>query len=109
MATSTSRRTLNRRDSGTVQEQTKVQFEDNGVVTDVSDSNPLPVELSSDSEISLKIGGEELVQGLSSLPVSDQRGNATMIEILSQLKLMNMYLSVLTNESFSHLDIERQI
>jgi len=90
---------------GSVQEKTQVQYSDAGTVTDVSDESPLPVELPSDSTIGLEIGGEALVEGLVSLPVSDQRGKAVLDDILVQLKMMNRYLSVLTNEQFSEIDL----
>ncbi len=101
-------KSVDRRDREPVQEKTQVQYDDAGTVTDVSNDNPLPVELAEDSEVELKVGGQELVKGLVSLPVEDQRGNAALDGVLVELKLMNKYLSVLTNESFGPLDIERE-
>lgn len=90
---------------GSVQEKTLVQYSDAGTVTDVSDESPLPVELPSDSTVGLEVGGEALVQGLVSLPVSDQRGRAVLDDILIQLRMANKYLSALTNEQFSEIDL----
>lgn len=96
------------RRSTTPDESTVIQYEVDGVATDVSSDNRLPVDLSSTAELALKVGGETVAKGFNSLPVEDIQSRSALAELNLQLRVMNKYLSVLTNESFTTMDIERE-
>jgi hypothetical protein len=80
---------------GVKHQRVKIQTGADGSATDVSDANPLPVTSSSTSTTTVTSATD------APMPVSDE----LMPSVLTQLKIMNAYLSILTDTHITVQDV----